>query len=245
MNILSIWDQVGDLVGQTPLHPQYFIYKAEALNLKMSLKNMRGNVLDVGCGRQKLRKVIEENNLKYISLDHPSIYKRQRSENVPDILADITSVPLNNNSIDNVLLFMVLEHLPDSTEGLLEIYRILKKKGKVFVSTIENYPSHDAPNDYFRYRIPGVVSILKKAGFKIIKTQSWGNIWQVNAININTFIFQTIKLIWDNTQSKFLLILLLIFLYPITVLLNLLAIILKPFDLIKTSRLVIYAIAQK
>ena len=245
MKILRIWDQIGDLLGQTPFHPQYFIYTAEASNLKITLKNMKGNVLDVGSGRQKLKKIIEENNLKYISLDHPSVYRRQRSENRPDILADITSIPLKNSSIDNVLLFMVLEHLPHPEEGLMEIYRILKKEGKVFVSTIENYPTHDAPNDYFRYKLTGVASLCKKAGFKIIKTKSGGNIWQVNAINFNTFILQTIKYIWDNNNSKFLLIILLIFLYPLTIISNLLAILLKPLDLIKTSQLVIYTIAQK
>ncbi len=245
MNTLRIWDQIGDLLGQTPFHPQYFILKAEALAASITYGQIRGNVLDIGCGRQKLKNTIEKKGLSYTSLDHPTIYKRQRSTILPDILADIESTPLPDNSFDSVLLLMVLAHLPDPEKGLKEIYRILKKGGKVFISTVENYPAHDLPDDYFRYRLLGIISLCKKAGFKVSDSNSWGNIWQVTAVNFNTFVFQTIKIAWENTKFLPILILLLIFLYPLTVISNFLAVILTPLDLIKTSKLINFVIAKK
>lgn len=245
MNTLRIWDQIGDLLGQTPFHPQYFILKAKALATSIAYGQIRGNVLDIGCGRQKLKNTIEKKGLSYTSLDHPTIYKRQRSIILPDILANIESIPLPNNSYDSILLLMVLAHLPDPESGLKEIYRILKRGGKVFISTVENYPAHDLPDDYFRYRLSGIISLCKKAGFKVLDSSSWGNIWQVTAVNFNTFIFQIIKMIWDKTKFLPLLILLLLLLYPLTVILNFLAIILTPLDLIKTSKLINFVIAKK
>lgn len=245
MDTLRTWDKAGDILGLTPLHPQYFVLKAETLATKMTLKQIKGSVLDIGCGRQKLKKLVEKKGLLYTSLDHPTIYKRQRSTVMPNILADITSIPLLEGSVDSVLFLMVLAHLPNPDKGLMEIYRILKKGGKVFISTVENYPAHDLPDDYFRYRLPGIISLCKRAGFKISDSDSWGNIWQTNAVNFNTFVFQTIKMIWDKTKFLPLLILLLILLYPLTVISNFLAVILTPLDLIKTSKLINFVVAKK
>lgn len=245
MNTLRIWDQITDLLGQTPFHPQYFVLRAEALAESYTVNRASGKVLDIGCGRQKLKDVIEKRGLSYTSLDHPTIYERQRSRTLPDIFADITSIPLHDGSINSALLLMVLAHLSDPEKGLKEIYRILKNGGQVFISTVENYPAHDLPDDYFRYRLSGIISLCKKTGFKILVSHSWGNIWQVGAINFNTFLFQTVKMVWDKTKFFPFLALLLSFSYPITILSNFLAIILTPLDLIKTSRLINFVIAKK
>lgn len=245
MNTLRIWDQIGDILGHTPFHPQYFILKAEAKAIDIAKNKAVGKVLDVGCGRQKIRKFIINKGLTYIGLDHPLISKRQRSKIPPDIFADIISVPLPENSIDSVLLLMVMAHLPNPEGGLMEIYRILKKNGELYISTVENYPAHDLPDDYFRYRIPGIISLCKKCGFKIISSESWGNIWQVTAVNFNTFIFQTLKMVLDKTEFLPFVVALLFILYPLTVLSNLLALLLTPLDLIKTSKLINFVIVKK
>ena len=245
MNTLRIWDQIGDLLGQTPFHPQYFILKAEALAASITYGQIRGNVLDIGCGRQKLKNTIEKKGLSYTSLDHPTIYKRQRSTILPDILADIESTPLPDNSFDSVLLLMVLAHLPDPEKGLKEIYRILKKGGKVFISTVENYPAHDLPDDYFRFRVSGIIALCREAGLKVTGTYSFGNFWEVNGLNFNVFLLQTTKFVWDQTDNPSLALTLFILFYPLMLISNIFAIFLTPLDFIKTSRLINFVIAQK
>ena len=188
MNALSYWDKLNDFVGTTIFHPQYFVIKAEKDAVNITLKELYGKVLDVGCGRQLLKESIQKLGCEYVSLDHPNISKRQRAEIKPDILADITDMPIKNNSFNSILLFMVLAHTPQPQKAMDEIFRVAKKGGHVFVSSIENYPAHDLPDDYFRYRISGIKALCTSAGFKIKKTFSWGNVWQVNAINFNMYL---------------------------------------------------------
>lgn len=245
MNVLKIWDRINDFVGVTPFHPQYFVIKAEKKSEQITLLNLKGNVIDIGYGRQLLKSPIQKIGLKYTGLDHPNIYKRQRGQIKPDILADITKLPIKENSFDSALLLMVLAHLPSPLAGLKEIYRILIKNGQIFVSSVENYPAHDLPDDFFRYRLSGLESILIDAGFKIVKGYSWGNVWEVNSLNFNMFLLQNIKSVWDKDKNVIILTMMLIIAYPFIFVSNILAMLLTPLDFIKSSRLINFVIAQK
>jgi ubiquinone/menaquinone biosynthesis C-methylase UbiE len=46
-----------------------------------------------------------------------------------DVKADICNLPFENNSFDVILCNHVLEHIPDDTKAMSEIYRILKPGG--------------------------------------------------------------------------------------------------------------------
>lgn len=244
MKIIRIWDIIKDIFGNTILHPQFFMIRGEVKSVKITLPKLKGNVLDVGCGRQLLKKSVQESGCKYISLDHPTVYKRQRGEISPDILADIESIPLRDKSVDSVLLFMVIEHAPHPLAALREIHRILKKGGQVFMNTTENYPGHDLPNDFFRFRMGGLISLCGEAGFKIIKKFSWGNIFQSNALNLNVFILQEIKKI-SNKFGVLPTIILLVICYPFMLCLNILAYILTPIDIVYSLKIGNFVIVEK
>ncbi|MFD1095133.1 class I SAM-dependent methyltransferase [Salegentibacter chungangensis] len=46
-----------------------------------------------------------------------------------DVKADICDLPFEDNSFDFILCNHVLEHIPDDTKAMQEIYRVLKRKG--------------------------------------------------------------------------------------------------------------------
>ncbi|MDM1346935.1 methyltransferase domain-containing protein [Myroides marinus] len=46
-----------------------------------------------------------------------------------DVKADICNLPFEDNSFDMILCNHVLEHIPDDTKGMQELYRILKPGG--------------------------------------------------------------------------------------------------------------------
>lgn len=46
-----------------------------------------------------------------------------------DIKADICNLPFKNNSYDIIFCNHVLEHIPDDTKAMQELYRVLKPKG--------------------------------------------------------------------------------------------------------------------
>ena len=46
-----------------------------------------------------------------------------------DVKADICNLPFNNNSFDVILCNHVLEHIPDDTRAMQELYRVMKTGG--------------------------------------------------------------------------------------------------------------------
>lgn len=48
---------------------------------------------------------------------------------IADVKADITNLPFVNDSFDIVFCNHVLEHIPDDTKAMQELYRVLKKGG--------------------------------------------------------------------------------------------------------------------
>lgn len=60
-------------------------------------------------------------NLDYVTTDLNSP--------LADVKADICNLPFENNSFDVILCNHVLEHIPDDTKAMKELYRILKPGG--------------------------------------------------------------------------------------------------------------------
>ncbi len=70
-----------------------------------------------------------------------AFYKRFRSMNnlnyttsdlnspLADVKADICNLPFNDNEFDVILCNHVLEHIPDDTKAIQELYRVLKPNG--------------------------------------------------------------------------------------------------------------------
>ena len=90
--------------------------------------------------------------------------------------SDLTKkLKIKSNKYNNILLFNVLEHLPEYRIALSQINRILKKKGKIIGSTPFIYQIHGAPKDYFRFTKEFFEFELKKQKFNNIKVQYLGN----------------------------------------------------------------------
>ena len=89
--------------------------------------------------------------------------------------SDLTKkLKIPTKKYNNVLLFNVLEHLPEYKLVFSEIYRILKKKGNFIGSVPFIYQIHGAPKDYFRFSKQFFELNLKKYGFKKIKVKPLG-----------------------------------------------------------------------
>ena len=89
--------------------------------------------------------------------------------------SDLTrKLKIPTKKYDNVLLFNVLEHLPEYKLAFSEIYRIIKKGGNFIGSVPFIYQIHAAPNDYFRFSKQFFELNLKKYKFKQIKVKALG-----------------------------------------------------------------------
>lgn len=103
-------------------------------------------------------------------------YSNKNNNKKMDILScDLTKkLKIPTKKYNNVMLFNVLEHLPEYKLAFSEIYRILKKDGKFIGSVPFIYQIHGAPKDYFRFSKQFFEINLKKNGFKKINIKPLG-----------------------------------------------------------------------
>lgn len=122
-------------------------------------------ILDVGAGECQYAYLFTEKN-KYETCDlengfHPGIKH--------DIISTCYDIPRKNSYYDIVLMLQVLEHLEFPVDALKEINRILKDDGLLFLSVPQAAGDHFEPHHYFNYTQYGLNSVLKQAGFDVIK----------------------------------------------------------------------------
>ena len=75
---------------------------------------------------------------------------------------------------DNIIIFNVLEHIYDDRNALYELSKILKKNGKIYISTPFLYRYHEAPKDYKRYTVTYFEKLLLEKNFNIEKKEYLG-----------------------------------------------------------------------
>ncbi len=74
------------------------------------------------------------------------------------------------NSVDAVLSASVFEHLVFPWKVVLEINRILKPGGYVFLSTHPTWPAHELPWDFWRFPVAGISNLfIPQTGFELIE----------------------------------------------------------------------------
>jgi SAM-dependent methyltransferase len=92
-------------------------------------KYLVGRTVDLACGRDnKLSKTTEST----FGLDihfYPTV----------DIQADAEALPIKSGSIDNIVILSSLEYVPNKAGALKESYRVLKKGGKIYITSINPF----------------------------------------------------------------------------------------------------------
>ena len=104
---------------------------------------------------------------------HYTNVKSSKENNI--FYSDLTKkLKISDNKYKNILIFNVLEHIPEFNLAFSETYRILRKGGILIGSVPFLYQIHPAPNDYFRYTKDSLKYNLKKNKFKQIEVISLG-----------------------------------------------------------------------
>jgi len=83
-------------------------------------------------------------------------------------------IPLEDNSVDSILLTEVLEHCFDPGLVMNECYRVLRSDGSILITVPFLWPLHDIPYDACRYTPFSMEKILYKAGFVDISINALG-----------------------------------------------------------------------
>jgi len=150
--------------------------------VKKSSLLLNGIVADLGCGTRPYESIILERANTYYGIDWPNTLHRFQS----DIGADLSKeLPIKSTSIDNLVCFEVLEHLPEPYLLISEAFRILKPNGKIIISTPFQWREHEQPWDYYRYTRYGLEYLLSKAGFTNIYISAKSGFWVMWILKLN------------------------------------------------------------
>ncbi len=119
-------------------------------------------VLDVGAGDAPYRNYFP--HAVYETADFCKIDKPYADITY---ICDLRSLPVGNEQYDHVLMTQVIEHLPEPLAVLVEINRVLKPGGCLWLSGPLYYQEHEQPYDFYRYTQFGLRYILHAAGFDV------------------------------------------------------------------------------
>jgi SAM-dependent methyltransferase len=143
-------------------------------DLAGQLPQVRGNVLDVGCGAQPYRELFPA-RASYRGIDTADA-KANFGYDVPDTTYfDGDIWPVADQTIDFILCTETLEHVPDPRKLLAEAARCLKPGGKILLTTPFSARWHFIPHDYWRYTPSSLSILLSETGFVRTEVYARGN----------------------------------------------------------------------
>jgi SAM-dependent methyltransferase len=131
------------------------------VNLRCASVELRGNGIDLGS------KDGSASHYRFLKTGGATITHSDLEPQKPEVIKlDLTQpFPIESNSQDFLLLFHVLEHLPDPSMCLQEACRILKPGSQLIGAVPFLHRVHPDPDDYFRYTSSGLSLLAERAGF--------------------------------------------------------------------------------
>ena len=143
-------------------------------DLKGTLGEAHGAVLDVGAGAQPYRELVSK-GAEYRAID-TSHARENFGYDIPDTQYFEGDVwPVDDSSIDLVISTETLEHVPDPDLFLREARRVLNQDGCVLLTVPFSARWHYVPHDYWRFTPSGLRMILERAGFTDVIVHARGN----------------------------------------------------------------------
>ncbi len=170
-------------------NPFYFARSGLSAAMAKMSTEIKGNLLDVGCGTKPYREMF--NVISYTGLDIDS--QTNRENGFADDLYDGERFPYQDLSFDSALCNQVLEHVFNPDEFLTEINRVLKPEGQLLLTIPFVWDEHEQPFDYARYSSFGLRALLEKNGFTIMRHEKLGADATILFQLTNAYLFKVIR----------------------------------------------------
>ncbi|MHA6298274.1 class I SAM-dependent methyltransferase [Devosia sp. CAU 1758] len=109
-----------------------------AERLRICLPELRGRVLDIGCGDNMLLRLYRSHSPGQPSTDSVGVDVHPWSEEVIQITSS-AELPFDNGSFDTITYLACLNHIPERAEALKEANRLLPSGGRVVATMIGSF----------------------------------------------------------------------------------------------------------
>lgn len=159
------------------------------------LAELKGKVLEVGCGAQPYRHLVPA-ACRYQGLD----WKKSKEffkYYVPDtIYYDGNGFPLESCFFDAVFHTEVLEHVYHVAGFLSECKRVLKPGSEMFFTVPFQARYHYIPHDFWRFTPASLQQLLEGADFKDVRIMSRGS-------DVTVAVYKIVSILYKWAQSGF------------------------------------------
>lgn len=195
------------------INPFYYSRRALYKNIKRYSNHITGRALDIGCGSKPYEDLFSTE--EYIGMDI-KISGHDHTHSKIDVFYDGVKFLFDDNSIDSIVCFEVLQVINNPDMVLKETYRVLRPGGKAIFTVPFIWDEHEQPYDYARYTSFGLRFLFEKAGFIILDSRKLIKDLRLLALLTNAYIYKVFKRIIPSRLS-------LLFILPITALINILS----------------------
>ena len=137
-----------------------------------------GDALDIGAAGGGNTRVLRDAGWTVAALEYGAEGAEVAAERGLAVMrADATALPVTDDSLDLVVAFDVLEHIPDHHRAVAEVRRVLRPGGRFLVAVPADprlWSEHDIAVDHVRrYTRVTLRGVLERGGFTIDSIASW------------------------------------------------------------------------
>jgi SAM-dependent methyltransferase len=152
-------------------------------------KASNGRVLDLGCGLSPWRRFFPYASA-FIRMD------RYAADTDVIVINDIYRLPLEDCTVDTVLLSRMLGDIPDQRGLMAELARVLSPGGRILIYEAISYPQHDLPHDYWRVLPAGLRWAAESANLEVEELIYCGGYGTQLAVQLNSFVIGDLGGFW-------------------------------------------------
>src|SRR5690349_5061709 len=155
------------------LEDTHWWYRERRHLLGRSIQGLRpGRALDIGAAGGGNTRVLRDAGWTVAALEYGADGAQVAAERGLAVLrADATALPVDRDSLDLVVAFDVLEHIPDHDRAVAEVRRVLRPDGRFLVAVPADprlWSEHDVAVDHVRrYTRVTLRAVLERGGFTL------------------------------------------------------------------------------
>jgi SAM-dependent methyltransferase len=163
----------------TQLEDRHWWYRERRHLVARAIQGLRpGTALDVGAAGGGNTRVLQRAGWTAAALEYGAEGAQVAAERgIPTVRGDATRLPFAAASLDLVIAYDVLEHIPDDATAAKQIFELLRPGGTFLVAVpcdMRLWSAHDEAVDHVRrYERDELVSLLRGAGFVLDDVRSW------------------------------------------------------------------------